>query len=490
MKRTTPAYLLLMTALFLAASVYATNGMETLAWGGRAAGMAGVDLAIATDATAINTNPAGLTQLTRHRIDFGGSALIPTLHFKNGLNDQDGGFQVFPMPSMAYAYRFQNVPLALGIGLFAQGGMGADFKLDHPVLGKDQEYSSQLAYAKLAPAIAYQPHKMISIGLALNLGYAQMAMKMPYSVKPSFMEGAGTYGGSALSYATLFENMLGYDELTAVAELEDATAIGFGAKLGVMLKPHEMVSIGLAYTMQSDLVFHGKAKMNMDGQFNEAMGRMVDAFLLFPSIKTPEEAQTAIDQFFAENGIDPSMGFGANYDAEIAFSWPRKVSLGVAVQPIDALLLGVDVHWINWSATMKKFKMTMTNGDSGNINAMVGDKDVDAEIPLEWDDQFVVSVGGQYEFIKSAFLRLGYNYGKNPVPDSTIFPVFPAIVEHHITIGGGYNHNDFFEINAAYELAVPNTQKASAISKVAKEYNNSESTLGEHTVHLMASFDF
>lgn len=490
MKPKSLAVLLTLCALVLTASTaMATNGMETLAWGARAAGMAGVDLAVATDATAINTNPAGLTQLQGHRIDFGASLLFPTLHFKNEYNDEDGNFQVFPMPMVSYAYRFEGVPLAVGLGIFAQGGMGADFELEHPILGK-QDYQSQLAYAKIAPAIAYQPHKVISIGLAFNFGYAMMGMKMPYSVHPSIMKGTAQKGSGTLVYGTLFESMLGYDELTALAELENATAYGFGGKAGILLAPHDKVKIGLAYTLESNLTFTGKATMDMQGQFNDAMPKMIDAFSLMPSVGSPEEAQQAIADFFAANDIDPARGYQAEYDAEIQFAWPQKAGIGIAVTPAEQWLVGLDVNWINWSKTMDKFKMTMKNGDNKNINNMIGSDEVETEIPLDWEDQITLSVGAQYEFLKGAFARLGYNYGKNPVPDTTVFPVFPAIVEHHVALGGGYNVKDFFEINAAYELALPNTQKAADDHDIASEYDGSESTLGEHTAHIMFSFDF
>ena len=477
-------------ALTAAESAHATNGMETLAWGARAAGMAGVDLAVATDTTAINTNPAGLTQLSGHRIDFGGSVLIPYLHYKNDLNDEDGNMQIFPMPLLSYAYRFRSIPLAVGAGLFAQGGMGADFKLDHAVLGDSVEYSSQLGYVKFAPAIAYQPHKMVSVGLALNFGYATMEMKMPYSVPPSIMQGTAMRGSSSLGYGDLFESMLGYDELTAMTELKDATAFGFGGKIGVLLMPTEKLSVGLAYTLESKLDFNGTAHMDMQGQFDDAMPRMVDAFQLMPSVSSPEEAQAAIQEFFRQNDIDPARGYAADYDAEIEFAWPQKLGLGVAYKLTDALLVGMDVNWINWSATMKKFKMSMENGDNQNINNMIGSDSVDAEIPLDWDDQVTFTVGGQYEFLEGAFGRLGFNYGKNPVPDDTVFPVFPAIVEYHLAFGGGYRYAEFFEANLAYEHAFSNTQEAASDHAIAKEYDSSESTLGESTIHMMFSFMF
>ncbi|MDP8222329.1 MAG: outer membrane protein transport protein [Candidatus Lernaella stagnicola] len=476
--------------LVLVPAAFATNGMEATASGARAAGMGGVDIAIATDATAMNTNPAGLTQLLGHRIDFGTALLIPIVHFKNDLNDKDGVVNIFPMPMIAYGYRFQNVPIALGLGVFTQGGMGAEFKLDHAIAGQDADYFSTLGYMKLAPTIAYQPHEMVSLGGAFNLGWAQMGMKMPFAVHPSIMTGRAMRGGSEVSFGSLFENMLGYDELTAMAELENANAFGFGGKLGILITPHEVVSLGLAYTFQTTLTFHGDAKMDMQGQFDDALPKMVDAFQLMPSVDTPQQAEQAVMEFFQENGVDPERGYAANYDAEVEFAWPRKLAFGVAVRPLEQLLMGVDVTWINWSATMEKFKMTLSNGDNDNINKMIGGDKVVAEIPLKWEDQLVFAFGTQYEFLPGAFARVGYNYGKNPVPDDTVFAVFPAIVEHHITLGGGYNVKDFFEVNAAYEYAVSNTQTASSDHQIAAEYDNSESTLGEHLAHVMFSFAF
>lgn len=477
--------------VLMASSAWATNGMETTASGGRAAGMGGVDLAVATDATAINTNPAGLMQLLGHRIDVGAGLLIPSLHFKNALNDEDGATQMFPMPELAYGYRFKNVPLAVGFGLFAQGGMGADFTLTNPVLGKDTEYSSNIAYLKAAPAIAWQPLDWMSVGLALNVGYASLAMRMPYAVSPTMLAGVAN-PQTGMTFGQMFaapaeQGGLGYDELVADAELQDAGAYGFGGKLGLLFMPGDMVKIGVSYTPKSTLDFTGTMTMDMSAQFADAFGRMVAGAMA--QGLDQEAAMQAVGQQLGQMGIDPSKGMKAEYDADIEFAWPQKAGLGVAVTPTPALLLAADVTWINWADTMKEFKVELTGGDNDNINTLIGDDSITSAIPLDWENQIVVAVGGQYEIVKNLWGRLGYNYGRNPVPDTTVFPVFPAIVEHHATLGVGYRH-EFFEVNAAYEHAFANTQKAAADHDVASEYNDSESTLGESTAHLMLSFSF
>jgi len=490
---------LLASIVLISNSAMATNGMETTASGGRAAGMGGADLAVSSDTTALNTNPAGLIQIKKHRFDLNLGMMIPTLHFKNVSNDESGALQVFPMPAFAYGYRFQNAPVAIGVGIFSQGGMGASFKLLHPVIDptEEQDYRSFLAFGKLAFGVAYQPHPIITIGAAVNLGVSMMSMKMPFSVKPSLMEGEAKLemaGGNVgtTTYGQMFGGMLGYDELTAIAELKNSFAFGFGGKIGLTINPHKMVSIGIVYTLKSKLKFKGRASMDMSGQFDDAMPKMYDAFAAMPSNigATPEQINQGIANFFTSNDIDPTRGYTANYDANIDFAWPRKLGLGIAIKPIETVLIAIDVHWIQWSDSMKIFTMSMSNGDNININNMIGSDKVKAELPLNWKDQFPVAIGIQWEFIEDAFARLGYNYGKNPVPSETVFPVFPAIVEHHITVGGGYNYNDFFEINFSYEIALPNSQTASDAHDVASEYNNSQSTLAEHTINVMGSFTY
>ena len=77
-----------------------------------------------------------------------------------------------------------------------------------------------------------------------------------------------------------------------------------------------------------------------------------------------------------------------------------------------------------------------------------------------WEDQNVYSVGYAYD-AKSWTLRLGYNYGKSPLPTEVINPLtfgqvvgsamqFPGVTEEHYTIGGSFNLNEACSIDLAY----------------------------------------
>ncbi len=129
---------------------------------------------------------------------------------------------------------------------------------------------------------------------------------------------------------------------------------------------------------------------------------------------------------------------------------PQEIVLGTSWELCShRILLETDWKWIDW----------------GNAD---GYKD------FGWKDQWVVGAGAQFSIIpKKLFLRVGYNYGNNPIKtDSHWNPLgttmvqgnaipnyyyessrilgVPAISENHITVGIGYGFNDRFSMNLGY----------------------------------------
>lgn len=137
---------------------------------------------------------------------------------------------------------------------------------------------------------------------------------------------------------------------------------------------------------------------------------------------------------------------------------PQTIGFGVAYEPMqNVLLIEADAKWLNW-AEAKGYK------DFG------------------WEDQWVFNVGGQYKVTPKLALRAGYNYGKNPVKShtwddrngftdiqgksapTTFYEIlriagFPAIVEHHITAGIGYQLTKSVSLDLGYMHAFKETIK-------------------------------
>lgn len=128
---------------------------------------------------------------------------------------------------------------------------------------------------------------------------------------------------------------------------------------------------------------------------------------------------------------------------ELAMESPRTAAVGVAWRPTGTLLFETDLKWLNW-------------------------KDAEGYRDFDWSDQWVYAVGVQYKDDNGLTLRGGYNYGKSPVklhdnfdasgttmvqgqPVSTLLYEylrvvgFPAIAEHHFSVGVGYQFSGNLE---------------------------------------------
>jgi len=147
--------------------------------------------------------------------------------------------------------------------------------------------------------------------------------------------------------------------------------------------------------------------------------------------------------------------FDSNFDGQFEdfkLTQPQELAFGVGVKPMDNLKVGMDIRWINWN-NAKGYKH------------------------FQWKDQWVISLGSEFKPTRKLALRAGYNYGKSPIRggvkntgnaneipnfdeqfsdfDIAVFNLigFPAITEHHITLGLGYEFTKNFSIDLAYKHA-------------------------------------
>jgi long-chain fatty acid transport protein len=126
---------------------------------------------------------------------------------------------------------------------------------------------------------------------------------------------------------------------------------------------------------------------------------------------------------------------------KLGFDQPQSATVGIAVRPVEWLLLAVDGQWIDWSDIMGKNLPKFTSpAGAGGFN-------------MNWDDQLVLKAGVEWKcrLHDPLKLRLGYDYGKSPVDPASAYEaiLFPAIAEHHFTVGAGYELGKV-TVNAAF----------------------------------------
>lgn len=171
------------------------------------------------------------------------------------------------------------------------------------------------------------------------------------------------------------------------------SALGIGGRIGVIYQPIDMLSIGVMYVTRS----------------------YMQPFVQYT------------DLVVSGTGID----------------LPQQVHAGLALEPIEGMLILTDFRWLNWS-----------QGFLGQSLASGG---------TQWRDQYTFAGGAQYNFEPKfsvpIVFRMGYNYGNSPITPSNTFRnlLIPTVIEHHLTMGLSLNLSEHIGFDAAYIREFKNT---------------------------------
>jgi len=434
------------TILLLALPVLASNGMNMIGFGAESVAMGGADLATTGSPCSMNINPAGIAHLERPEFEFGLSPMSPSLTHTDGMgNNRTDSLDRYPVPYVGYTHPLRKV--TLGIGLFVQGGMGAEYQdlstpfsamlnsgqlppgfFDGDVIPAGDDTQTKIAHAKLTPTVAWHVRPKVTLGVTLNVSEVQADMMLfPETSVMADMDQSGVIGDSP---SDAFFGM----------RLQDASATGFGLKFGVQYKDGPL-SVAGAYSTKTDLDLDGgTVTMNMT-----------------------------------------AMGMGkVNYDAAMVdFAWPQQVGVGLAYQVSPRILLAGDVDWIDWADAIDTVAIELSNPDQPMAPAS-------RRIPFQmnWENQWVGALGAAVTPAPDWVVRMGYNHGDTPVPASTLKPLFPAIGEDHVTAGFGVTKKDWtFDLALEYVLENQLTNYSSGPGNIFGP--GSQETLSHFAAHFM-----
>jgi long-chain fatty acid transport protein len=407
----------------LAGSAYATNGMNVEGYGPIAAGMGGASFAYDNGNAAMMNNPATLgLGADGSRLDLAVGFLGPNVDSRcdggpcAGMNASSGGDAYF-MPAVGWTRKSGN--LTYGVGMFAQGGMGTEYDANTWVgMADGLPQRSELGVGRVIAPLAYNVNPNLTIGGSVDFVWAMLDLRMAMPL------GDGTYGMSSLITVPptgALGGALGSLTPTDLVRLDfsdnndftgKAKGYGLAGKLGFTYKINSMVSIGGVYHSKTDL---GDMETSSNGA-----------------------------QFVVNGGVMTVPGKITVRN----FQWPETYGLGMSIQATPSVMVAADWKHIGWKDVMKNFTMTYSAmGDS-----------VTFALPQNWDDQDVFQLGLSYKATDALTLRAGVSLSDNPIPDSTMNYLFPAIEKNHYTVGFGYAVNSTSDVNFSLQHAPEVTQ--------------------------------
>jgi len=488
------------------------SGTRSIDYSARSFGRGGTAIGFFDGPALIMSNPAGLSFLKNTAINGNAIVMLPGMHFKNYkkdeagkvtnevYNDKDGESNVFVLPSVSYVQKIKESKFTFGAGVFTTGGMGADYTLNHQLFSEPQTYHSRFATIESCISGSYLITPEFSVGITGEFLYSTLEITMPFSLPPALLQGrinTPTFGN--ISYAEYFSRPrpygLGYSELTAAAEMKNLSSYTFGGKIGLAYKFSDRFSIGASYTLSMPLDFKdGDAKMDMRTQFSQASGIAAQNLVQVYGISI-DSAYKLVTALYEANGIVLSEDFVTNYKVDNRFDNPQSAGFGLMYSPVTGVRFGFDFEWLNWSKAFDNMKLTLTEGSNSNINKMIASGESDAnpiviEFPLNWKDAVILKFGGEYDLSSVFTLRGGYSYSTNPIPNTTIIPTIPAILEHRFMAGCSYDVVKQLTLNAAVEYGLENSVTGSNPHLVATEYINSETSMYNILGHISLQYNF
>jgi long-chain fatty acid transport protein len=367
--------------------------------------MGGAAVAAPLDATgAIYWNPATIGGLERSELDFGLEVLYPRSTLSSEVPPGALGPHVPPVP-LAGSTRGNDgaFPLPTGGFVYKPEDSPWSFGLGAFEIGG---FGANYPASRTNPILTPQPPTGVGLGaLYSQLVVVQVAPVVAYQLTDHLSVGASP---------TVDLASLDLDPL-AFAAPDDANGDHFPT---YPPGTHSRIHWGAG--------FHLGAYYTTD-----------DGWRFGAAVKSPQWFETFTYNSHDELGFPRRISLRADY--------PLIASVGASYAGFERWLLAVDVRYVD-------FRDTKGFGPAG-FDA------TGAATGLGWDSVVAVAAGAQYQVSDRLFVRLGYTFNPNPIPDAvSVFNVTsPTIYEHVLYLGASYKLTPDCTLSVAYFHAFDNS---------------------------------
>ncbi|MDX9971552.1 MAG: outer membrane protein transport protein, partial [FCB group bacterium] len=203
--------------------------------GPRAGAMGGAYTAIADDASLFYYNPAGMSRFDSPYAETGTDILFPIFHYdsptRGSADSKSGVFHVLPL--MGYVHPL-NDSVTAGVGVYVPYGIGADFEHNPQALNFHTKTLTCLTH--VSPGLALKLNDELSLGLTLNIGYAQFRCKTPFDIAGHYLplptdswgDGFGVGAGFGVLWAGDKVSLGAAYSTGTHADIDGATGMGAG----------------------------------------------------------------------------------------------------------------------------------------------------------------------------------------------------------------------------------------------------------------------
>lgn len=312
------------------------------------------------------------------------------------------------------ALSFVEGKFSVAIGGF---GVGVNSKYQNRITRETAESNNPLGTPVYAAA-SYKPTENLAVGVSFTTPFGstvdwgnewsgryainKIALKS-YFIQPTVSYKFNDWFGVGFGYiiaqgSVNIQKSVAAGNNDVTLEVESTEGKGTGFNVGVFIKPHERVNLGIAY----------RSKVQMEVENGSAKWTNVPSML---SSSIP----FTTDKFSAELPL------------------PYEAIFGVSVQATPKLLLMGEVGSVGW----EEYRSLVLNFTGAN------DTKFKSEAKKDFTHTYNYSLGAEYAATNSLAVRLGYKFDSNPSPGDYFSPETPTVDYHAFTAGLGYRLGGF-----------------------------------------------
>jgi len=221
--------------------------------------------ASAENASIVNYNPAGMSELSGSHFSGGAAAVISDCQFSNqgsttGALSQSGNggnaCELGFIPNLNFTKQI-NHDFSIGIGFFVPFGLAT--KYDNPWVGAANSIKFDIKTVNLSPAIAYRVNDVVSLGLGIDWQRFQA----------KYTRLAGTYDGLHPLLAAPFST-------AGVLAKMNISDNAWGWNAGALFRLSPATKLGISYRSAIKYTAKGEMKLSADGSIgsNNALGAL------------------------------------------------------------------------------------------------------------------------------------------------------------------------------------------------------------------------
>lgn len=423
---------------------HATEVFRLEGYGPISRAMGGTATAFNVGAAGMMANPATLSLMAPGSEFYLGLDLITTdIDVKNQVtgesvssNTHSSNRGPYLAPELAFTHR--NDGLTLGIGAFAQGGLGTEYGNSSFLsraaggLNTGLENSSRLLVLNIPFVASYQVNDKLTVGGSIDAMWQGLNLNLLLGAgQVGSLIGSGRVKGSLLPVLGGLPDMRGaHFGLTKNEPLASGVeSWGFGGRLGMTYKVSKDTMFGLDYAIES--------------QMNDMEGRAT---------------LTAIDGIAGQIPLQGAIKLRN-------FQMPAKLDLGLSHRINDQWMMAVDVSQVFWEHAMKDISVGFVT-DSGQT--------LDIQLPQNYKDQTILAFGVAYQ-TGNWTLRSGARLATQALRSETLLAAIPATPRKHISAGFSYAFSKDDSVDFAYSHAFKESMGNASLPNTADSIQTTHS---------------